>query len=112
MEHRYRALRFIASVLKILGYIALGLTVLGALGSCALSLLGGGIMDQITGSNGSGMLGGVFGGLLIGVGVLLYGGIMSLMLIAGGEQIYLQIAIEENTRATADLLRAQGLPKA
>ena len=117
MEKKFKALRFVGTVYKVIGIIAGVLTIIGALGSCLFSILGGSLMTSFInsvdnygggGSSGpAGVLGGILGGVIVGGLILLYGGIGSITLYAFGEGIYLLIALEENTRTTALLLQQQ-----
>jgi hypothetical protein len=112
MEQRFHALRTIGSIFRILGYIALILTILGALAVCGLSVVGGTLVQSASqqfgfNTSGGGFLGGLFGGLLGGILVILYGGFISLWIIAIGELIYLLIGIEENTRKTTYMIENQ-----
>ncbi len=112
MEQRYRALRTIGSIFRVVGYIILVITILAALASCGFTFLGGSMLSTASqqlgmNSTGAGILGGLFGGLLIGFFVLLYGGMIALVFVAFGEGIYLLIDIESNTRRTAYLVETQ-----
>jgi predicted lipid-binding transport protein (Tim44 family) len=113
MEPRFRALRTIGSIFRVLGYIALVLTILAALAFCGFSVIGASAIESSVAqqlgvnSNGAGFLGGIFGGLLGGILVLIYGGIISMWIIAIGELIYLLIGVEENTRKTNFLIESQ-----
>jgi hypothetical protein len=112
MEQKFRALRTIGSIFRVLGYIALALTIIGALAVCGLSVVGGTAIESFSqqiggGGSGAGFLSGLFGGLLGGILVLLYGGFISLWIIAIGELIYLLIGVEENTRKTNFLIENQ-----
>ncbi len=117
MEKKFKALRFVGTVYKVVGIIGGVLTILGALGFCLFSILGGSLMTSILnsasntyggGSSGpAGFLGGILGGVIMGGIILIYGGITSITLYAFGEGIYLLIALEENTRTTALLLQQQ-----
>jgi hypothetical protein len=111
MEKRYAALRLIGSVYKILGIIVGVLTILMVLGLCATSIFGSSILGEIGRQYGSGNAmggaGGIVLGLLMSLGAIIYGGGMAVTLYALGEGIYLLIALEENTRATALLLQKQ-----
>ncbi len=84
VEKRYGALRFIAGFLQIIGYIVIGLGVLGAIGSLFV-----GFAD---------------GDLLLGIGAmlatLLSTAILSLSIIASANSIKIIIDMEENTRRT------------
>lgn len=108
MTNRYRALRTIGMVYKVLGVIAAALSALAILGVCATSLLGGavggGFARDFGGFAGS-LFSGILGGLLISLGVLLYGGVIAVTLYAFGEAIDLFISLEDNTRRTAELLQ-------
>ncbi len=103
MEKRYKVLRFVATLWKILAWIALALGVLGSFGALLGGILGGlgpqfwrdlGLNPAIFGS----------GGVIIGIIGFLIGLIMTalqfLVLYATGEIFSVLIAIEENTRAT------------
>ena len=109
MEKKFKILRFIGTVYKVLGIITAVLTVLGAVGICLTSVLGGAIFDQIQGELGNlgpmGVMGGAAGGAIIGGFLLVWGTIIALLLLAAGEGIYLLLALEENTRTTADCMQ-------
>jgi hypothetical protein len=117
MEKKFKALRFVASVYKVIGIIVGVLTAIGAIGFCLVSILGGSLFNAALnsvnnfgggGSSGpAGVFGGILGGVVIGGIILLYGGITAITLYAFGEGIYLFIGIEENTRTTAALLQQQ-----
>jgi hypothetical protein len=112
MEHRYRALRMIASIYRIVGYIVLGLTILAVLAICGVSVISGASLQSLSQQFGvdsrtSSIAGSIFGGLIASLFAILYGGITSISLIGIGEAIYLFIAVEENTRKTALLLENQ-----
>jgi hypothetical protein len=117
MEKKFKALRLVASIYKVIGIISGVLTIIGSLGFCLMSILGGSLftaaLNSVSqygggGSSGpAGTLGGLLGGVVIGGLILLYGGIASITLYAFGEGIYLFIGIEENTRTTAVLLQQQ-----
>jgi len=105
MEKKFKVLRFIGAVYKILGIITAVLTLLGAAGICLTTVLGGAIVDQVQSELGDigplGLMGGAAGGVIIGGFVLLWGAITALLLLAAGEGIALLVALEENTRTTA-----------
>lgn len=109
MERRYRALRIIGTIYKILGIIIGALTLLSILGFCATSLLGVG--SAALSRDASTFFGGAFGGT-VGVAIfsvfaVLYGGGLAVTMYAFGEGVDLFIALEENTRRTAALLERQ-----
>lgn len=120
MEKRYRALRTIATIYKLLGVIAGAITLLIVLGLCAGIVLGGaaleGVARELGGGQGMGLLSSTIGGLAVGLFALLNGGLLALTFFSLGEGISLLIALEENTRYTAQVLnyqvRAGGEPPA
>jgi hypothetical protein len=112
MEKRYMALRIIGNIYKILGILVLAITIIGVIGICGMSIIGGTVFDSFVsgygnGSSSSGLISGIIGGLLSGLILLLYGGLTSITLYALGEGVYLLIAIEENTRKTSLLLEGR-----
>jgi hypothetical protein len=108
MEHRYRALRTIGAIYRVLGYIVLVLAILAFLAICGLSVVGGTAASSIL--NRYGDVSSVIGGILLSLLALLYGGITAISLIAFGEGIELLIDLEENTRKTAMMLENQNKP--
>jgi hypothetical protein len=116
MEKRFKVLRIVGSVYKVVGIILLVVTLLSALGLCGMSVLGGSAMESVLNNlpgstqgqgQGLGLLGGVVGGMLFSLGIILSGGIYAVTIYALGEAVYLLIALEENTRRTALLLHSQ-----
>ena len=109
MEKKFKILRFIGTVYRILGIITAVLTVLGAAGICLTSVLGGAMIDQVQRELGDigplGLMSGAAGGAIIGGFLLVWGTITALLLLAAGEGIYLLLALEENTRTTADCMQ-------
>ncbi len=110
----YQALRTIGTIYKVLGVIAGVLTILLVLGFCGFSVLGGSLMSSLRNSYGygggpsfGGAFGGLVGGLIGSIVLIIYGGAISVTLYAFGEGVYLLLALEENTRATAQLLQQQ-----
>ncbi len=112
METRYHALRTIGSIFRVVGYIVLVFTILAALAVCGISVISGTALESASSqlglnTSGTGFLGGLFGGLIAGFLVILYGGMIALGLVASGELIYLLIGVEENTRRTAVIVENQ-----
>lgn len=108
MEKRFRILRIIGTIYKVIGWIILILGILLALASCALGALGGaaggiatGRENILPGLAGGGVVAGIGGAVIILFLALLY----FLAIYAFGEAIYLALAVEENTRETVMLLR-------
>jgi hypothetical protein len=111
MEKRFKILRFVGSVYKVVGIIIGAITVISALGFCILSVASGSATESIIrGLNpngvgqGFGIVGGVVGGLIFSLLIILGGGIYAITIYALGEIVYLLIAMEENTRYTASML--------
>lgn len=99
MEKKFGALRTIGNLYKIFAILILGLTLLGMIASCLLSVAGSANSDLGGG--------GIFGGIILAGITLLYGGVIALGLYATGEAIFVILGIEENTRATSILLQRQ-----
>jgi len=112
---KYRALRTIAVVFKVLGWITI---VLGVLSSCAWAALGlfGGLASlsalsgsELDSSATAGILsGGVIGTIAVVVGLiiaLVITAVYALLLFAASEGIYVFLDIERNTREAAELLK-------
>jgi hypothetical protein len=110
MKKRYRALRVIGSVYKVLGVIVAAFTLIGVLGVCASGALGGLAMGRMgqdfRQSFGLGeFLGGAVGGVVFALFATLYGSVGAVTFYGMGELIYLLIGLEQNTRETAAMLR-------
>lgn len=107
MESKYRVLRLVATIWKILAWIVLVLFVLGACGTLASSFLGG--SNPAFGNSNLGALNLVLG-LVGAVVVLLLGAIYFLSLYAFAEIIDVLISLEVNTRSTAEQLKNLAKP--
>jgi len=110
MENKFRVLRIIGTLWKILAWIALIGGILLAIGVLLIGILGsGGIILRQFGQDPSLMPGAV--GVVSGIAGFIISVIISiiyfLMLYAVGELIYLLLAIEENTRQTMHLMREE-----
>jgi hypothetical protein len=119
MDKRYRALRIISTFYKIAGGVVLAFTLLSAAGICLAGVLGGGVIENLSrdlgdmgGMNGMGLMSSTLGGLIAAFVVFIGGAVSGLTLYATGEGIALLIAMEENTRATAQYLAQQQRPTA
>lgn len=103
VPQRFGILRLIGTLLKLVAWIVLAASILLALAAG----LAGPIARQFLGDAGVQVellsLGSA-GGLIVGVFLMIVGVILFLILYAAGENIFLQLAIEENTRMTAALL--------
>ncbi len=106
MPQRFRALRIVAVVWKILAWIVLVGSVLGGCGSLALALTASGAAPRSTSAmSGLGMMGGVLGGVVGAVIALFFGVIYFISLYAVAELIDVTLALEENTRLTAERIK-------
>jgi uncharacterized membrane protein len=112
MTQRFRSLRTISTVFKILA-LAVGLIAfVVAIAICLAGVAGSAETSEPTGYGlvvRFGLIGGALGGLLFGAIVVVGGAGLAAALYAFGDLILLQIAIEENSRATLRLLEAQAL---
>jgi hypothetical protein len=106
VEKKFRVLRFVGTVWKILAWIVLIVGLLMAVAVLVLSLVGGGgdMMGRWNvdpglpwGPRAFGLAGGVVGFLVSVLGTIFY----FLLLYAAGELVFLLISIEENTRIAA-----------
>lgn len=101
MEKRFRALRTIGTLFKVLAWIELVLTILASL-FVAIGGLVGSLGDSVVGQNVPGLAAeGVLVALFAGAGALIIGVLYFLLLYAAAEGIYVILSIEENTRLTA-----------
>ena len=102
MERRFTALRIIGTIFKILAWISLLVGVLAAI----LALVAGFVMrgqDLLLGLDIGGPLAAVASFLVLLIVAIFY----FLLLYAGGEAIYMFLAIEENTRRVAYITQQQ-----
>jgi hypothetical protein len=102
---RFGVLRFFGTLLKVIAWIVLILSILSAIGAAIaggtlINSLGPALGDQaaIVNQLGTG------GGILAGLFVLIFGLLYFLVLYVSGEMLHMYLAIEENTRLTAALL--------
>jgi hypothetical protein len=112
MQERYKALRLVATIMKLLGILTGILAILGAISVCGIFASSGSVIDQFLrefgyNSRSLGLFAGVIGGLLTSILPIMAGATLALILYAGGEAINLQIDIEENTRSTVWYLQNQ-----
>ena len=115
MEKRYKALRALSTVYRVLAWIALVVGVLASLGILTLSIIG---VRPLTlyrtrltpmfsfpfGLLQGGLVAGIVGFLV----TLLASGFYFLFLYAVSEVILVVLSVEENTRETAYYLRGEG----
>jgi hypothetical protein len=103
MEKRFRALRLVGTLYKVLGVIVLILTLISATGICLTGVLGGAALRNMGSQFGMmqpnlGTMESTLMGVIVGLVSLVGGALGGLTLYATGEGIYLLISIEENTR--------------
>jgi hypothetical protein len=112
MGTKYRALRTISTIFKVLGWVILILGILGACGASASMLLGGTALLGMEGSGGGdfGLVYGLILGVVVFIVMIVTVGIYALILIAASEGINVFLDIEENTREMAGRLAQRGTP--
>ena len=110
MERRFRALRLVATVCKILAWVIVVAGCLVAL----FAIIAGAIQGQagvqsptLAGIPVLGQVDGLISGLVAGVLTLLAALVQFVLFYAAGEWIELILAIEQNTRETAYFLRGE-----
>lgn len=116
MAKKFRVLRIVGILWKILAWIVLAGGVLSSVGVLLTSLLGGGLIRQLgrrtaetpVGPFVFSAAGGVVGFILGLIVTIVY----FLALYAVGELIHLMLSVEENTRAMAEWAQRQVLPQA
>ncbi len=114
IEKKFRVLRIIGTIWKILAWIALIVGILSAIGILLTSVLGGGIMREFGRQYGDapwaswafGLAGGLVAFAISLIGTIVY----FLALYAVGELVYLLLSIEENTRLTGQWIQAHSAP--
>ena len=103
---RFGVLRVLGTLLKVIAWIVLIVSILGAVGLGLTSMNGDLLTQTLSGAIPAETLAPFAGagGILIGIAFLIGGIIYFLLLYAAGESLHLQLALEENTRLTAALL--------
>lgn len=99
---RFGVLRLVGTLLKVIAWIVLIVSILGAIGLVLVGNSGLVIPTTALPLDTSAM--GQMQGIIIGLALLVLGLIYFLILYASGESVHLQLAVEENTRLTAALL--------
>jgi hypothetical protein len=94
VEKKFRTLRTVSLILKVVAWVIAALTVIGFI---AL-LVGGAALAQLGGRYGGMGSFGPFGAVGIAFYILIIGIIWFLSILAGAELILVILAIEENTR--------------
>ena len=103
---RFGVLRVLGTLLKVIAWIVLIVSILGAIGLGLTSMNGDLLTSALSTAVPPETLAAFAGagGILIGIAFLIGGIIYFLLLYAAGESLHLQLALEENTRLTAALL--------
>lgn len=102
METKYRVLRIVATIWKVLAWIVLVLSVLGGCGTLALGVIGSAAARS---NDALGLGGGLLGGAITAAVAIFFGVLYFLFLYAFSELVDVLIALEANTRATAEQLK-------
>ncbi|MBC7236996.1 MAG: hypothetical protein H5T69_14235 [Chloroflexi bacterium] len=111
MTKRFRMLRFVSLLYKVIAWIALLMAVLAAILVVVVGAIQGRagapspLLAPVPGLN---RASGLFSGLLVGGLVLLVGLLQFVFIFAVGEAIQLALAIEDNTRKSAYYLSGEG----
>jgi len=94
MEIKFKMLRTISVILKVIAWIVAALTIIGFL----VMIVGGAALSQLGGRYGAPGMFGPLWGIGMAFYILLIGGMWFISLLAGAELILVILAIEENTR--------------
>jgi hypothetical protein len=94
MERKFRTLRTVSVIIKIVAWVIAALTIIGFIAM----LVGGAALAQFGGRYGGVGAFGPFGAVGIAFYVLIIGFIWFISLLAGADLILVILAIEENTR--------------
>jgi hypothetical protein len=103
VKKKYRALRFVAFLLQVFGWLSLVLGIIATVGAFLTGVLNWVSLPVLEGVLGS--MSGIITGI-IGAGVTLVSSIITcVVFLAAADYFFLQIEIEQNTRASAEYLR-------
>ncbi len=106
VKKKYRALRAIAFVLQVLAWVFLVLAILGTVGAIVAGLLNVVSIPALDNLNGGAFaVGGAVAGIATALGILIFGIIEFVLLLAASEYVYVQLDIEQNTRQGNEYLR-------
>jgi hypothetical protein len=104
MEKKFRILRIVAIIWKVLAWIVLVLSVLGGCANIVFGLmLGAGARNTNTALGLSAF--GALGGVVVALIAIFFGVLYFVFLYAFAELVDVMLALEENTRATAEQLK-------
>lgn len=105
---KYRALRIISTIFKVLGWVGLVLGILSTCGWSVFAIISGSSLGSLLGEEAGKALGGagVIGGIVMAIVIFVLGligtGLYSLLLFAASDGFQVVLAIEENTRAMVE----------
>jgi len=95
MEKKFKLLRTVSVIFKIIAWIVAFFTIIGFVGM----LVGGAALSQFGGQYGAPKMVGPVWGVFMAFYILIIGAISFVSFLAGAELILVILAIEENTRA-------------
>jgi len=101
VPNRFGVLRFIGNLLKVVAWILLALSIVGAIG---MAIAGSNLIPLLSGALDVNSMFAVNSGVIGGILLLFMGLVDFLIFYAIGEGIQMLLATEENTRLTAALL--------
>ncbi|NLX36932.1 MAG: hypothetical protein GXY68_09615 [Chloroflexi bacterium] len=109
MQKKYRALRFVVGLYRVLAWVVLALGVLASIGMIIASITarGQGMGSMLENVPMMPVGTGIVGGLVAAVVMLLYTALLFIIMWAGSEFVMLFLDIERNTRETALYLRGE-----
>ena len=109
MERKFTALKAMGTAYRILGGITAVLTVIGAIGFCVLGYMGNATLDlllALVGFSGA-KIWAILAGVILGGLTLISGGAMAVTFFGLADGVSMLLALEENTRVSAQLLHRQ-----
>ncbi len=106
MQQKFRVLRIVAVIWKVLAWLVLVLSILGGCGTLAMGLLAGSSAAARNSDLLGIGLGGVVGGVVTALVAIFFGILYFVFLYAFAELVDVMLALEENTRATAEQLKS------
>jgi hypothetical protein len=103
MEKKFKILRIVATIWKVIAWIVLVVSVLGGCGSLVFGLMAGGAGGRGGDALGLGL--GALSGVVTALVAIFVGILYFIFLYAFSEIVDVMLALEENTRATAEQLK-------
>ncbi|MGQ9665269.1 MAG: hypothetical protein ACUVQ3_06310 [bacterium] len=99
MEKKFKALRIVSVIFKILAWIVAVLTIIGFIGMLVSGVALSSMMGRGYGAYGGMGALGAFGGVGMAFFILINGALIFVSLLAAADMILVILAIEENTRS-------------